>query len=216
MQGIAEAIKYLYQQFILRDVVAYVAPGTILAACLLRVHFRGLKPAVLFIQGIPKITYVPIYGLLFTLGLGIQNFGLLIGLLKDNVRKGKNGKPSEELRFGKLQDFHRVVLSRQTPDQGNDYAEWMERTRERIEVKKYASGNIALALVMGAVVIVLSKLSWNAGRWAILATGAILAVSLIYTNYCQAANVKIWEDGAIGSDKKQEADGTVPTPLPDK
>lgn len=32
MQGIAEAIKYLYQQFILRDVVAYVAPGTILAA----------------------------------------------------------------------------------------------------------------------------------------------------------------------------------------
>lgn len=31
MQGIAEGIKYLYQQFILRDVVAYVTPGTILA-----------------------------------------------------------------------------------------------------------------------------------------------------------------------------------------
>jgi hypothetical protein len=109
-----------------------------------------------------------------------------------------------------LQKFHRVVLSRQTPDQGDGYAESMERTRERIEVKKYASGNIALALVMGTVVILLAKLSWNAGRWAILATGAILAVSLIYANHRQAANVKIWEEGAIGSDKKQEADGTKP------
>jgi hypothetical protein len=201
MSGLAETIKYLYQQFILRDVVAYVAPGTILATCLLRVHFRGLEPAVLFIQGIPKIAYVPIYGLLFTLGLGIQNFGNLIRLLKDNVRKDDKGHLSEELRFERLQDFHRVVLSRHTPDQRDEYAEWMERTRERIEVKKYASGNIALALAMGTVVILLAKLSWNAGRWAILATGAILAVSLIYANHRQAANVKIWEDGAIGPDK---------------
>lgn len=197
MQGIAEAIKYLYQQFILRDVVAYVAPGTILAACLLRVYFGGLEPAVLFIQGIPKIAYVPIYGLLFTMGLGIQNFGELIGLLKDHVRRDEQGHLSEELRFAKLQEFHRVVLSRQTPDQRDNYAEWMERTRERIEVKKYASGNIALALAMGTVVILLEKLSWNAGRWAILATGAILAVSLIRANHRQAENVKIWEEGAI-------------------
>ena len=202
MQGIVEAIKYLYQQFILRDVVAYVAPGTILAACLLRVHFRGLGPAVLFIQGIPKIAYVPIYGLLFTLGLGIQNFGEKIGLLKDHVRKDDQGRLSEELRFDKLQEFHRVVLSRQTPDQGDGYAEWMERTRERIEVKKYASGNIALALVMGAVVILFAKLSLNAGRWAILATGAILASSLIRANHRQAENVQTWEDGAINDQRR--------------
>jgi hypothetical protein len=197
MQGIAEAIKYLYQQFILRDVVAYVAPGTILAACLIRVHFGGLEPAVDFIERIPKIAYVPIYGLLFTLGLGIQNFGEKIGLVKDNVRKDRQGHPSEELRFNKLQKFHRVVLSRQTPDQKDGYTEWMERTRERIEVKKYASGNIALALVMGAVVFLLAKLSLSAGRWAILATGAILAGSLIRANHRQAENVQIWEEGAI-------------------
>lgn len=197
MQGIAEAIKYLYQQFILRDVVAYVAPGTILAACLLRVHFRELELAFHFIERIPKIAYVPIYGLLFTLGLGIQNFGEKIGLLKDNVRKDDQGKVSEEVRFNKLQDFHRVVLSRQTPDQSDGYAESMERTRERIEVKKYASGNIALALVMGTVVILLGKLSLNAGRWAILVTGAILAGSLIRANHRQAENVQTWEDGAI-------------------
>ncbi|HEV2837099.1 MAG TPA: hypothetical protein VGW58_17405 [Pyrinomonadaceae bacterium] len=202
MQGIVDAIKYLYQQFILRDVVAYVTPGTILTTCLLRVHFRGLEPALLFIERIPKIAYVPIYGLLFTMGLGIQNFGEMIRLLKDHVRKDQKGHLSEKLRFGKLQDFHRV-LSRQTPDRSNDYAEWMERTRERIEVKKYASGNIALALVMGAVVILVAKLSWNAGRWAIVATGVILAVSLIRANYLQAENARIWEDGAIDYHKRE-------------
>lgn len=197
MQGIPEAIKYLYQQFILRDVVAYVAPGTILAACLLRVHFLDLEHALYFIERIPKVAYVPIYGVLFTLGLGIQNFGETIGLVKDNVRKDCQGRPSEELRFNKLQKFHRVVLLRQTPDEKDGYTEWMERTRERIEVKKYASGNIALALVMGAVVFLLAKLSLNAGRWAILATGAILAASMIRANHRQAKNVQIWEEGAI-------------------
>jgi hypothetical protein len=189
MQGITEAIKYLYTQFILRDVVAYVAPGAILAACLLRVHFPDLEQTLRFIERIPKVAYVPIYGLLFTLGLGIQNFGVMIKLLKDNVRK------DDEERFGKLQDFHRVVFS--GPDQKNNYAETLERTRERIEVKKYASGNIALALVMGTIVILLAKFSWNAGRGAILATLAILAVSLVLTNRSQATNVKIWEDKAI-------------------
>src|ERR1043166_613776 len=195
MQGIADAIKYLYQQFILRDVVAYVAPGTILSACLLRGHFRDLEATIHFIERIPKIAYVPIYGLLFTLGLGIQNFGELIKLLKEHVRK-VNGQLSEELRFQKLEEFHRV-LSKQTPHRRDDYADTIERTRERIEVKKYAAGNIALALVLGASVFLLAKLSWNAGRWAILATGAILAFSLIRANYNQAENVKIWEDEAI-------------------
>jgi hypothetical protein len=203
MQGITEAIKYLYTQFILRDVVAYVAPGAILAACLLRVHFRGLEPAVLFIQGIPKIAYIPIYGLLFTLGLGIQNFGVMIKLLKDNVRKDDNGKPSEKVRFEKLQDFHRAVLSRKVSAQMvNEYSEVLERTRERIEVKKYASGNMALALVMGAAVFLLAKLSLNAGRSAILVTGAILAGSLIRANWRQAKNIPIWEDGAIKPPKE--------------
>jgi hypothetical protein len=196
MQGIADAIKYLYQQFILRDVVAYVAPGTILAASLLRAHFRDLEPTLVFLERIPKIYYVPIYGLLFTMGLGIQSFGELIGLVKDHVRKDHKGKLSEELRFKKLQDFHRV-LSRKIPDRMDTYAEWMERTRERIEVKKYASGNIALALVMGASAVLLAKLSWNAERWVIVGTAAILAVSLIRENYHQAENVRIWEDNAI-------------------
>ena len=198
MQGIADAIKYLYQQFILRDVVAYVAPGAILGACLLRVHFHDLENALRFIERIPKVAYVPIYGLLFTIGLGIQNFGELIKLLKDHKRD------SDKDRFDKLQDFHRAVLSSQVSHQMvKEYSDMLERTRERIEVKKYASGNIALALVMGAVVILLAKLSLNAGRWATLVIGTILVGSLIRANRWQAENVKTWEDVAIKNHQQQ-------------
>ena len=192
MQGLFEAIKYFYQQFILRDVVAYVAPGTILAACLLRVHLGSLEHAVDFIKSIPTVGYVPIYGLLFTIGLGIQNFGEMIRLLKDTVRE------DEQQRLDKLQQFHRAVLSHHVSQQMNsEYSEVLERTRERIDIKKYASGNIALAIVMGGLVIWVGKTFPNSAHWAILVIGVILVISLIRTNHVQAGNVAIWEEGAI-------------------
>ncbi|HEV8426527.1 MAG TPA: hypothetical protein VGQ41_01350 [Pyrinomonadaceae bacterium] len=190
MQGIGEAIKYLYQQFILRDVVAYVAPGTVIAACLLRVYLGGLEPAVNFIRAIPTIAYVPIYGLLFTMGLGIQHLGEMIKVLKNHDRK------NDEDRFINLQRFHRAVLLGHV-DQSNDYAETMERTRERIEVKKYACGNIAIAIVMGTILILLAKSFPNGASWAILVTGAILVGSLLLAHRHHMKHVKIWENGAI-------------------
>ena len=194
MQGLVDAIKYLYQQFILRDVVAYVAPGTILAACLLRVYLGSLEHAVEFLKSIPAVAYVPVYGLLFTMGLGIQNFGEMIKLLKDTVRK------DEQQRLEKLQQFHRVVLSHRVSHQmSNEYSEVLERTRERIDIKKYASGNIALATVMGAIVIWVGKTFPTSAHWAILGIGVILVVSLIRANHHQAGNVAIWEEGAINN-----------------
>lgn len=199
MQGITEAIKYLYQQFILRDVVAYVAPGAIIAACLLRLHFGDLDLALKFIKDIPAIAYVPIYGLLFTIGLGIQNFGEIIKLLKEHTRD------TEKERFDKLQEFHRAVLSRKVAGQMMDeYREALERTRERIEVKKYASGNIAMAVVIAAISMLLAKTFTNSARWVILAIGAILAVSLIRANRLQAENVTRWEDGAIENHQDED------------
>ena len=79
----------------------------------------------------------------------------------------------------------------------NEYSEVLERTRERIDIKKYASGNIALATVMGAIVIWVGKSFPNSAHWAILAIGVILVISLIRANHVQARNVAIWEEGAI-------------------
>jgi hypothetical protein len=194
MQGITEAIKYLYQQFILRDVVAYVTPGTVLAACLLGVHLGGVNPTIDFIKCIPAIAYVPIYGLLFTIGLGIENFGEMIKLLRNTERA------NETEHLDKLQDFHRAVLSRRVSKRMVDeYSDVLQRTRERIEVKKYAAGNIALAMVMGTVFIGITKTFPTSSNWAILAIVEILAISLIRAHLVQVKNVKIWEEGAINN-----------------
>jgi len=198
MQGLTEAIKYLYQQFILRDVVAYVAPGTILAACLLGGRLGGLEATIGFIKGIPAIAYVPIYGLLFTAGLGIENFGEMIKLLRASMRA------NEKEHLDQLQRFHRAVLSKRVSEQMVDeYREVLERTRERIEVKKYAAGNIALAMVMGAILVWITKTFPNSWSWATVVVVAILAISLIRAHLVQVNNVKIWEDRAI--DKHESA-----------
>jgi hypothetical protein len=190
MQGIAEAIKYLYQQFILRDVVAYVTPGTILAASVLKVLLTT-QNAINFVKEIPKIAYVPIYGLLFVIGLALENIGVVLKILPEHKR-ADDGE-----RFEKLQDFHRATAIKGSTDQRNDYGDALERMRERIEVKKYASGNIALALVISAILIWVTKIIPQSNRWAVASVGAILVASLVRVHGRQLNNVTIWEDIAL-------------------
>ena len=196
MQGLSEAIKYLYQQFILRDVVAYVTPGTILAACALTVYLGSVTEALAFIKQIPAIGYVPIYGLLFITGLGIQNLGEALKVLPEHNRS------TDKERFEKLQEFHQATSSHQLKDEKSDYSEALERTRERIEVKKYASGNIAAAMVISGILILVTRVFHYSGRWAVVSIGAILVVCLVRAHHRQLKNVTYWENEAIKNRKK--------------
>ena len=205
MQGIAEAIKYLYQQFILRDVVAYVTPGTILAFCVLKVHLGSTMAAVAFINtNIPAVAFVPIYGLLFITGLAIQNLGEMLKVLPEHNRD------NEEERFGTLQRFYRVTSAGHVTKEKSDYGDTLERVRERIEVKKYASGNIAAAMVISAILIGVTKIFPSSAPWAIISVGVILVASMMRTHHCQLKNVSIWEDEAIRHHEEEKEDTTRP------
>jgi hypothetical protein len=190
MQGIAEAIKYLYQQWILRDIVAYVTPGTILGACLLKIFLHG-GSVLDFVRGIPAIAYVPIYGLLFATGLAVQNFGEKVGVLWDHQRDLPREKsPDEWSRFDALREFHRVACNQ------SEYGEELERTRERIEVKKYASGNIALASLISLILISVSMILPNSGRWPAVIVGMVLILSLWRAHWTELRYLAIWQQGA--------------------
>src|SRR6266581_242145 len=111
MQGIADAIKYLYQQWILRDIVAYVTPGTILAVSLLKVLLNG-ESVMARINGLPPIAYVPLYGLLFSIGVAVQNFGEVIWVLKEYRKSVDHQKHQNEwLRFRDLLRLHCVACN---------------------------------------------------------------------------------------------------------
>ena len=204
MQGIAEAIKYLYQQFILRDVVAYVTPGTILAVCALKIYLGSMDAAVTFIKAIPTVAYIPIYGFLFITGLGIQNLGEFLRVLPehDRLADSKNNLSADQVRFAKLQEFHRATSGAHVPGEANNYSDALERTRERIEVKKYASGNIAAAIVLSAILVGITKVLPLAGRWAIIGIAAIVVACLVRAHHLQMKNVTTWEDDAINAAKE--------------
>lgn len=198
MEGIGEAIKYLYQEFILRDVVAYVTPGTILSVCVLKIYFGTLSAVLVFINEIPKLAYIPIYGFLFITGLAIENLGEVLHVLREHER-GDND------RFAKLQEFHRVTSREIAGDEKNAYGGSLERTRERISVKKYASGHIAMALIISAILIgVETKISPYAARWAIWSVGAILVACLILAHHRQLHFLRIWEDEATDDPGKSK------------
>ena len=205
MQGIAEAIKYLYQQWILRDIVAYVTPGTILGACLVKI-FLNDGSVLGFVRGIPAIAYVPLYGLLFATGVAVQNFGEMVQVLWDYQERVDDQKfHIEWARFGELRRFHRAACNK------DEYGEELERTRERIEVKKYASGNIALASVISILLISVAKIFPNTGRWPAAIVGIVLIASLWRAHWAELRYLTIWQKEGLKSCDDLESVATQPT-----
>lgn len=215
MQGITEAIKYLYQQFILRDVVAYVAPGAILAGCVLWVVF-GTDKAVRIVLGIPAITYLPIYGLVFITGLGLENLGEMLRILRFHNRRDEfkgSSRPDDKEHFRVLQSFHRATSAQGDTGKGDGYSAWLERTRERITVKKYASGNIAMAIMVSMVLLLVTNRRPDWRLQATVAVGAILIVSLLRAHWHQLSLQVIWEDEALKPhDEQDNTCSTRPAP----
>lgn len=203
MQAITDAIKYFYQEFILRDVVAYVAPGAILATCVLWVVF-GSDSAVKILLGVPKIAYLPLYGVIFITGLGLENLGEMLGVLRfhnrvDESRKRskERNRPSDREHFRVLQQFHRATSAQVDPEKADGYGVWLERTRERITVKKYASGNIAIAILVSMILWLVTN-RWPEWRLhAVVAVGAILIMALLRAHWHQLKLQVIWEDEAL-------------------
>ncbi|MFH0942108.1 MAG: hypothetical protein V1823_03700 [Chloroflexota bacterium] len=83
MEGFGSSIKYLYQNFILRDVLSFITPGAIivLTAFYLFLYpwISSHYPQILFIHW---LLYIPIFGLFFVVGFAVQCFGEIIGLVR--------------------------------------------------------------------------------------------------------------------------------------
>jgi|SoiMetStandDraft_5_1073268.scaffolds.fasta_scaffold136374_1 hypothetical protein len=218
MQGIVEAIKYLYQQFILRDVVAYVAPGTLLIGCVLWVVL-GTRDTAALIPNIPAIAYLPIYGLVFITGLALENLGEMIGVLRFHNRPAECGKrpkgrnrPDDKEHFRVLQKFHQITSAQVSTEEGDGYGPWLERTRERITVKKYASGNIAMAILISMILMLVTNYRPDWKLKAIVVVGAILIVSLLRAHWYQLNLQVIWEDEAVKPYEQDKTGSTLPSP----
>jgi hypothetical protein len=194
MQGIGEAIKYFYQQFILRDVLAYVTSGAILAGCVLFLRYGDLATLVGILKDVPFVAAIPIFGILFMIGFGLQNLGEMTQLLKWHNRE-KDGKRDDKRHLEILQNFHHFSANTNTPDTSD--TGWLERTRERIEVKKFTSGNGALAIGISVILAGIAK--WQPGLLGLaeLALSLLLILALLRGHRNQREIGQAWEDLVI-------------------
>ncbi len=88
MGDIGSAIKYLYQQFILRDLLSFITPGAIVVLTAFVLFLPGscltqrLDTLFNYSTSMHWLLYIPLFGLFFIVGFAVQCFGEIIGFIR--------------------------------------------------------------------------------------------------------------------------------------
>jgi hypothetical protein len=199
---IAEAVKYFYEKWLLRDVLSFVTPGALVVSAIALQYFSS-DELLTILAGLPLLAYVPIFGALYIIGFGLQNLGYTIRALKWHDREALAGKEKDWVQLNYLVQFHQRVI-----DEGEDH--WLEQTRERINVKTNASGTAVVAITIVLLVYAIGLFDLAIGLLIglpdlkILSTlfVALLVVALIASLWLahrqQRKLLKYWEDIVVG------------------
>lgn len=189
MQGIGEAIKYFYEDFVFRDVLGYVTPGTILLSCVLLLYYKDPSAVINILKDIPFLAYIPAFGFAFIVGFALENLGEMLGVLKWHKRQ------SDKDHLATLIKFHDKVKG--TGAENPSGSEWLERTRERITAKGYMTGNSVFAIGFSLILTLITL--WNSSLLplAVFVLSLILAVALYRGHRQQRKIQKIWEDEVL-------------------
>lgn len=76
MEGIGDAIKYLYDKFLLRDVLSFIVPGAIVSIPAAYI----INPNIVNYP-LPWPFYILIFGAVYMLGFSLQCLGQLMGVI---------------------------------------------------------------------------------------------------------------------------------------
>jgi hypothetical protein len=213
MEGLVGAIRYFYEQWILRDVLGYVTPGAILLVVVMG-QLIGWESLMKLLRGLPALAFLPIFGLLFIAGFAMQNVGERLGLLRWHDRS------SDEQHLKTLYQFHYQNITLEN-DPRSGAGGWTERTRERISVKKNMSGTALIALILSSIFTLIYQgvrmptLSSTWKTWATLVLIALLVGLLCWGLFRghrhQHNNQKIWEDLSMAPEDQASLDAEKKT-----
>jgi hypothetical protein len=194
MGDIGGAIKYLYSQFILRDVLSFITPGAIVV---LTTIFLFLPEPYLtqrvdtffrYSREIHWLIYIPIFGIFYFVGFAMQCFGDIVGFVRfspyieKSLKKrwrmflcswDENYKKPEESNMWwweaheKWADFFEVIK------EDTKYNDDIRQGRERLVVIKQMCSNAFIAIILSCILIPFALLS----PWVSL--GLLIAVLVI-------------------------------------
>lgn len=168
MGDVADTIKYLYEKFILRDVLSFVTPGAlvVLTAFLfipdptVGGRFQRL---ISDLQQISWVFYILLFGLFFAVGFAIQCLGEFFGIVYFTPRGQSTW--SQRLSIFSTQrvlaaqswwwaeDDEQIVKFHEEKDSNYARCEWAIQWRERRVITKQLCANNFLAIAIIAIII---------------------------------------------------------------
>jgi len=173
MGGFGDAIKYLYSQFILRDVLSSITPGAVvvLTTFLILLLEPTLKDSLgklfEYSHNMHWLLYIPLFGVFYIAGFAIECLGRILGLIrihpfdKSDLRErlkvfcpswGKDDPLWKNWRKAQEEELDVEKAIKQ------EEKDWAQPTRERLIVLKQMCSNGALAIVIAGVFLFIPKL----------------------------------------------------------
>jgi len=189
-----DAIKYLYSQFILRDVLSFITPGAIVTITALVILLQPHE-IIYLSHSIHWVLYIPIFGVFYIIGFALQCFGELIGFIRFTPHSERNccnrwrmfccnftrdykkrKKPNKSIIWWweedkKLHEFYEAASDNTGIQQGH----------ERMVVLKQMCGNGFMAILIAGIFIAVDFCSWQYANIFIVSLVAFLfLVSLFW------------------------------------
>jgi hypothetical protein len=158
-----EALKYLYDKFVIRDLLSFVTPGAIVLWAVLYFYNRELLNTHTH-----WLIYIPIFGLIYVIGFAIQCFGEILDLvitqrLMPSSRYQRWGfflcdwrNKADALQWWRK--LYRTIITQNITikRQDKEVREWASQDIERLVVLKQMCGNNFCAFILAAIAIGIS------------------------------------------------------------
>jgi len=196
LSDIGDTVKQLYDNFLLRDLLSSVTPGAIVVVSASLVKFCPSQ-ILDFSRSVPFIAYIPIFGVFYIVGFGIQCLGA-------EIIRGK--------RF-RLIKFHRCNTDEDFYDELKEFFakadEKFKLDHERFAVLRQMGGNSALAIFIAGVLLAIRQLKLESfwPFWPFWVLGAIVAISLYVGHLVHVTRQEKWRNAVKEqSDKKTPAE----------
>jgi len=145
MSDIGDSIKYFYEKFILRDLLAFVTPGAIVVMSVLLLHC-DIYVIKEFFNDLKFVLYIPIYGVLFVVGFAVQCLGFEIIPWLFKFHNCEDDKEYYSERLIKIRRLNK-----------DDEDKVVKQQHERFVILKLMCANNALAIFIGGILFIIKK-----------------------------------------------------------
>lgn len=194
-----DALKYLYSQFILRDVLSFITPGAIvvLTAFLLLMPEQCLSQRLdtlfKYSRDMHWLLYIPLFGVFYIVGFAVQCFGEIIDIIrftpggrgswsqrlnifccKWNRDYENAGKPNNKSNIWWWNDHERDADFFEATERN----EGAQQGRERLVVLQQMCANGFLAIVTAVFLSAINIFNWS--LWLILIVAIPISASLFW------------------------------------